>query len=122
MRKVTVIPFQENSALSHTTISYFEISEDYCTTLCYVSYYNSELVIKRDISCNKKYAEWLLHFGGIKYKLGQYDEETALEYLFNNNHWFVSLEHYDQPTKYIVELQNALESMERIVNSLESLY
>lgn len=114
---ITRIPFQENSALSHTTISYFEIDSDDHITLCYVAYFNPEIIIKRDISFNAEYAKWLLQNTGL-YRPGQYEQETILEYLFDNNHWFVSLEHYNQPTKYIVELQKALEDMEKIVESL----
>ena len=118
MKKVTVIPFQTNYALNHHVISYFEIDDDNRITLCYVAYFNPEIIIKRDISHNDEYAKWLLQNTGL-YRPGQYQEETVLEYLFKNNHWFVSLEHYDQPTKYIVELQKELGDMEKKVESLE---
>ena len=100
---ITILPFTLDSNAEEME-SYFEIHGSGTIRpvyLCRVM--NTDVVTtvnKIAISQNPKYAEWLM-FMVDTYSKSYYD--TSLEYLYNNKHWFVSLEHTDAD-KYIREL------------------
>ena len=107
---ITILPFTLDANTGEMD-TYFEIhgsSADPVIYLCKVV--NTDVVTtinKVGISRNTKYAEWLI-FIVDTYSKDAWD--TPLEYLYNNNHWFVSTEHR-VTDKYIRELVNYLRTL-----------
>lgn len=90
---------------------YFEIQGNHIS-LCKVlsgDKYNVMNIRKVCISLNPDYASWLKFHSGTYYE-GTEIEDTELNYLFGNNHWFVSKDHatFD---KYIKELKFHMEEL-----------
>jgi hypothetical protein len=90
---------------------YFEIHGD-SISLCKVlsgSTYEIMNIKKIGISLNPEYATWLKAHSGTYYA-GTESEDTELNHLFSNNHWFVSNNHSNFD-KYINELKYHMEEL-----------
>lgn len=75
--------------------------------------YNSDVITikKVGISMNPNYADWLKYNSGI-YRIDNYHTNTILNHLYENKHWFVSLEHTNGVDKYIKELERHFKELE----------
>jgi hypothetical protein len=96
--------------IMNSTAEYPQIS------LCKVVHsgdYNSDVITikKIGISMNSRYAEWLKYNSGT-YHIDKYHRNTILNHLYENKHWFVSLEHTNGVDKYIKELDNYMKELE----------
>ena len=108
MRKSIIIEFITGF---HGLEFYFEIQGDRIFLCRVVSgdVYSTMTIKKVCISLNPDYASWLKFHSGTYYE-GTEIEDTELNYLFGNNHWFVSKDHatFD---KYIKELKFHMEEL-----------
>ncbi len=75
--------------------------------------YNSDVITikKVGISMNPKYADWLKYNSGT-YNITKYQRNTILYHMYQNRHWFVSLEHTDGVEYYIKELDYHMKELE----------
>ena len=75
--------------------------------------YNSDAITikKVGISMNPKYADWLKYNSGT-YNITKYQRNTILYHMYQNRHWFVSLEHTDGVEYYIKELDYHMKELE----------
>ncbi|MCX6195598.1 MAG: hypothetical protein NTY55_02950 [Flavobacteriia bacterium] len=92
-------------------VFYFEI-QGASVALCKVvsgDNYNVMTIKKVCISLNPEYASWLKYHSGTYYKDTE-SEDTELNHLFTNNHWFVS-NHHSNFDKYINELKYHMEEL-----------
>ena len=83
-----------------------------CKVVHKEDYMSDVITIKKvGISMNPKYADWLKYNSGT-YNISKYETNTILNHLYENKHWFVSLEHTDGVDKYIKELKYHLKEIE----------
>jgi hypothetical protein len=91
---------------------YFEVGDEQIF-LCKVvesDYSRYTTVRKCRISCNAKYANWLVRNSGT-YKINEYEEDTELNRMYRSNYWFICPD-ANENEKYIRELGLYIKELE----------